>query len=188
MRTGDTVAVFGCGPIGLTALRAARAAGAKEVFVSEPNDSRSEVAHRLEADVALDPTTDDVVKTITDATEGGVHAAFAFAGIGPAFNAAVQSTRRGGTITVGSLSEDEISTDLDDIVLNERTITGTFCYGFPPSSFRTEFDAVIDALADGTVDTNAFVTGRIPLEDIVDEGYEALLDSDTEHVKILVEP
>ncbi len=188
MRAGDTVAVFGCGPIGLTALRAARAAGAKEVFVSEPNDSRREVAHRLEADVALDPTTDDVVETITDATEGGVHAAFAFAGIGPAFNAAVQSTRRGGTITVGSLSEDEISTNLDDIVLNERTITGTFCYGFPPSSFRTEFDAVIDALADGTVDTNAFVTGRIPLEDIVDEGYEALLDSDTEHVKILVEP
>lgn len=58
MRAGDTVAVFGCGPIGLTALRAARAAGAKEVFVSEPNDSRREVAHRLEA--LLDSDTEHV--------------------------------------------------------------------------------------------------------------------------------
>lgn len=56
MRAGDTVTIFGCGSIGLTALRAARAAGAKEVFVSEPTDSRREVAHRLGADVALNPT------------------------------------------------------------------------------------------------------------------------------------
>lgn len=188
MQAGDDVAVFGCGPIGLTALWAARSAGAKNVFVSEPNDSRRDVARRLGADVAIDPTEEDAVETITAATEGGVHAAFEFAGIGPTFNAAVQSTRRGGTITVGSLSEGEVSTDLDDVVLNERTVHGTFCYGFPPSSFRTEFDAVIDSLADGDVDTEAFVTGRIPLKDIVEDGYEELSEADTEHVKILVEP
>lgn len=188
LQAGDTAAIFGCGPIGLTALRAARSAGAKEIFVSEPNDRRREVARRLGADVALDPREADVVETITAATDGGVHAAFEFAGIGPTFNAAVQSTRRGGSITVGSLSEQEVSTDLDEIVLNERTVEGTFCYGFPPSSFRTEFDAIIDSLADGAIDTDAFVTARISLEDIVEEGYEALLDPDTEHVKILVEP
>lgn len=188
MQAGDTVGVFGCGPIGLTALRAARSAGAKQVFVSEPNDSRREVARRLGADVALDPFEDDVVETIASATDGGVDAAFEFAGIGAAFNAAVQSTRRGGTITIGSISETEITTDLDDIVLNERTVTGTFCYGFPPSSFRTEFDATIGALADDAVDTDAFVTTRIPLDDLVTDGVEALLDPGTEHVKILVEP
>lgn len=188
MRTGDSVGVFGCGPIGLTAVQAARMAGAKEIFVSEPNDSRREVASRMGANVALDPFEDDVVGTITDATEDGVNAAFEFAGIGPAFNAAVQSTRRGGTITVGSLSDDEITTDLDDIVMTERTIKGTYCYGFPPSSFRTEFDAIIDALADGAIETDAFVTNRIPLEDIIEDGYRELLDPDTEQVKILVEP
>jgi (R,R)-butanediol dehydrogenase/meso-butanediol dehydrogenase/diacetyl reductase len=188
MQAGDSVGVFGCGPIGLTAVQAARMAGAKEIFVSEPNDARREIARELGADVALDPMEDDVTGTIADATEGGVEAAFEFAGIGPAFNAAVGSTRRGGTITVGSLSKDEITTDLDDIVLTERTVKGTFCYGFPPSSFRTEFDAIIEALADGSIDTETFVTDRIPLENLVDDGIEALLDPDTEHVKILVEP
>lgn len=188
MQAGDTVAVFGCGPIGLAALRAAKAAGAKRIFVSEPNDSRREVASRLGADVTFDPGEQDVVGTITEALDGGVNAAFEFAGIDSTFNAAVQSTRRGGTITVGSLSDGEVSTDLDDIVLNERTVEGTFCYGFPPSSFRTEFDAIINSLADGEIDTEAFVTGRIPLTDIVENGYEALFDPNTEHVKILVEP
>lgn len=187
MRAGDTVAVFGCGPIGLAALRAARAAGAKEIFVSEPNESRREVARRLGADVMFDPREEDVVDAITDVTDGGVHTAFEFAGIEPAFNEAVCSTRHGGSITVGSLSEEKISTDLDEIVLTERTVRGTFCYGFPPSSFRTEFDAVIDLLADREIDTEAFVTGRIPLENIVEDGYEALSDPDTDHVKILVE-
>lgn len=188
MQAGDTVGIFGCGAIGLTALQAARRAGAKETFVSEPNDSRREVARQLGADIALDPFEDDVVERITNATKGGVNAAFEFSGIGPAFNSAVQSTRRGGSITVGSVSKDEITTDLNEIVLNERTVTGTFCYGFPPSSFRTEFDAILRSLAGGEIDTDAFVTDRISLENLVEDGIEALLDSDTEHVKILVEP
>ncbi|WP_342746485.1 zinc-binding dehydrogenase [Natrinema ejinorense] len=188
MQAGDTVAIFGCGPIGLMALDAADAAGAKRIFVSEPNDNRCEVARRLGADAAIDPFAEDAAETIRKATDGGVNAAFEFAGIGPAFNAAVRSTRRGGTITVGSLSDDEITTDLDDIVLNEREVRGTFCYGFPPRSFRSEFDAIIQSLADGTIDTEAFVTDRIPLEDIVEDGYEELIDPETEHIKIPVKP
>jgi (R,R)-butanediol dehydrogenase/meso-butanediol dehydrogenase/diacetyl reductase len=188
MQAGDSIGIFGCGPIGLTAVQAAQIAGAKEIFVSEPNGNRREVARQLGADVVVDPMADDVVEAITDATADGVDAAFEFAGVGPAFNAAIQSTRRGGTITVGSISDDEITTDIDNIVMTERTIKGTYCYGFPPSSFRTEFDAVIEGLVDGKFDTEAFVTDRIPLADVVSEGYERLLNPDTEHVKILVEP
>ena len=188
IQAGDSIGIFGCGPIGLTAVQAAQIAGAKEIFVSEPNGNRREVARQLGADVVFDPMADDVIEAITNATADGVDAAFEFAGVGPAFNAAIQSTRRGGTIAVGSISDDEITTDIDDIVMTERTIKGTYCYGFPPSSFRTEFDAVIEGLADGKFDTEAFVTDRIPLADVVSEGYERLLNPDTEQVKILVEP
>jgi (R,R)-butanediol dehydrogenase/meso-butanediol dehydrogenase/diacetyl reductase len=187
IQAGDSVGVFGCGPIGLTVVQAARIAGAKEIVVSEPNDSRRAIAQELGTDVAFDPLSDDVVTAITDMTDDGVDAAFEFAGIGAAFSAAVQSTRHGGTITVGSIIG-EITTDLDDIVMTERTVKGTYCYGFPPTSFRTEFDAVIEGLADGKFDTETFVTDRIQLADIVADGYERLLDPDTEHVKILVEP
>lgn len=188
MRAGDTVAVFGCGPIGLTVVRAAAAAGAKQIFVSEPNDTRRDVALELGADDAIDPFETDAVETIKAATPDGVDVAFEFAGIGSTFNAALNSTRRDGTVTVGSISNDEISTDLNDVVMTERTVVGTNCYGFPPQSFRTEFDAIIQSLAAGEIDTDPFVTGRIDLDNITEAGFEALGDPDTDHVKILVKP
>lgn len=188
MQAGDTVAVFGCGPIGLTVVRAAAAAGAKRIFASEPNDARRAVAVELGADDAIDPLATDAVAEINEETPDGVDYAFEFAGLEATFNAAVNSTKRDGTITVGSISDDRVSTDLNDIVMTERTVVGTNCYGFPPQSFRTEFDAIIQSLAVGDVDTDAFITGRIDLDDITERGFEELLDSGTEHVKILVKP
>lgn len=188
IQAGDTVGVFGCGPIGLTVVQAAVVAGAKQIFVSEPNEARRETAIELGADVAIDPFEEDPVEHITGETNGGANITFEFAGIEPTFNAAVRSTRRGGTITVGSVSDKAISTDLNDVVLTERTVKGTYCYGFPPQSFRTEFDAVIELLAEGRINTDSYVTKRIPLDEIVREGFETLLDPETEDVKVLVEP
>jgi (R,R)-butanediol dehydrogenase/meso-butanediol dehydrogenase/diacetyl reductase len=47
---------------------------------------------------------------------------------------------------------------------------------------------VIDMLADGRLDPEPFVTGHIGLDAIVEDGFESLLDPESEHVKILVEP
>ncbi len=188
LQAGDTVGVFGCGPIGLTVVSAAANAGARRVFVSEPNDARREVAHDLGADVGLDPVESDPVERIREETADGVTHAFEFAGIGPAFNAAVRSTRRGGTVTVGSIADEDVTTDLNDIVTTERTIEGTYTYGYPPTAVRTEFGAVVESLAAGEIDTDAFVTGRIDLGEIGESGFEELRAPDTEHVKILVRP
>lgn len=188
LSVGDTVAVFGCGPIGLTVVSAAAAAGAKRIFASEPNETRREVALELGADVGIDPTEEDAVTTIKERTPDGVEVAFEFAGTEPAFNSAVRSTERAGTITVGSVSDSDLTTNMHDIVSTERRVVGTYCYGFPPQSFRTEFDTVIRSLAAGDIDTDAFVTGRIDLEHVVEDGFEELLDSETDHVKILVTP
>lgn len=188
MSAGDTVGVFGAGPIGLTTVRAARSAGAKEIYVSEPNEHRRAIAADLGADVTIDPFEESAPEIVSEATPGGVDAAFEFAGAEPAVDAAIRSTRRGGTITTGSLTDEDVAVDMAEIVFGERTIRGTFCYGFPPRSVRTEFDAIIDAMARGGVDTGAFVTKRIALEDLVSAGYERLMDPETEHVKILVEP
>lgn len=188
LSVGDTVGVFGCGPIGLTAISAAEAAGAKRIFASEPNDTRREVAAELGADVGIDPLEEDAVETIKAQTPDGVDVALEFAGIGSAFNSAVQSTKRAGTITVGSVSDSAIETNMLDIVSTEREVVGTNCYGFPPQSFRTEFDTIIQSLAAGEIDSDAFVTGRIDLENITEDGFETLLDAETDHVKVLVEP
>jgi (R,R)-butanediol dehydrogenase/meso-butanediol dehydrogenase/diacetyl reductase len=188
LQAGDTVAVFGCGPIGLTAVQAAATAGAKQVLVSEPNDTRRNTARNFGADSCIDPTEEDAVEAIRDATDGGVDVAFEFAGVEPTFNAAVNCTRRGGTVTVGSMSRGEVSTDLNDIVTAERTVVGTYCYGFPPQASRTEFDAVIGSLEAEEIDVNAYITGRIGLDEITASGFERLLEPETDHVKIVVEP
>ncbi|MFC7157541.1 2,3-butanediol dehydrogenase [Halomarina halobia] len=188
LQPGDTAAVFGCGPIGQTVVQAATATGAKRVFVSEPNDTRRGIAGSFGADVTIDPLETDAPGAISSATDGGVDVAFEFAGVEATFNAAIDSSRRGGTVTVGSMSRGPVSTDLDDIVTTERTVVGTYCYGFPPRANRTEFGAVIQSLADGDIDVDAYVTDRIALSDIVESGFEALLASDTDQVKVLVTP
>lgn len=188
LRPGDTIGIFGCGPIGLTVVQAASTAGAKEIFVSEPQDARRSLAGDLGADQLIDPLETDPVDYIKSETPDGVDCAIEFAGLETTFNAAVNSTKRDGTITVGSISEHEVSTDLNNIVLAERTVKGTFCYEFPPISFRAEYDAIISGLADGTIDIEPFVTGRISLDNIVHDGFEALLDEEQNHVKILVNP
>lgn len=185
---GDNVAVFGVGPIGLAVVHSALNAGAKQVFVSEPQAARRQKAEALGADATIDPLEADPVERIRSRTPGGVDVAFEYAGVDPSFNAAVRSTRRGGTVVVGSVSEEETTTDLNEIVTAERTVKGSQTYSYPPLSFRGEFDTVIRSLAAGDVDTDTFVSATIDLDDVVEKGFEALADADSEHVKVLVSP
>jgi (R,R)-butanediol dehydrogenase/meso-butanediol dehydrogenase/diacetyl reductase len=188
MRIGDTVAVFGCGPIGLTTIHAANRAGARRIVASEPRAARRETAVAMGADETVNPVETNPVEYVTAVADGGVDAVFEFAGVEASFDAALRSVRRGGVVTVGALSEGTTEVNLDDVVSTERRVVGTNCYAFPPRSSRGEFDAVIRAMAAGDVDVGAFVSDRIDLGDIVGSGFEALFDADGDHVKILVVP
>ena len=68
---GDSALVVGAGPIGLGAVRFARSAGADPIFVSEPNDSRRSIAREFGADVLIDPTEEDPVERVREATGAG---------------------------------------------------------------------------------------------------------------------
>jgi (R,R)-butanediol dehydrogenase/meso-butanediol dehydrogenase/diacetyl reductase len=187
LRAGDTAAVFGSGPIGLSVIQCARAAGARHIFVSEPRDARRSRAGESGADRLIDPTEENAVESITSATEGGVDAAFEVAGIEPTFNAALGSTRPDGSITVVSIWEESVNMDPNEFVLGERTMTGTLAYLGGPRSDE-EYGMVIDMLAEGQLDPEPLITDRIGLDDIVDDGFERLLDADSDQVKIMVEP
>jgi len=106
LQLGDDVVVAGAGPIGLTVIQAARAAGAGRVFASEPNDDRRQLAASSGADVTVDPTDDSLSEVVAAETNVGADVAFEVAGIEPALNQAVKSTKRGGHTTVVSVFED----------------------------------------------------------------------------------
>lgn len=187
IETGDSVAIFGSGPIGLCVLQMANVAGAGEIFVSEPRAARRERALDCGADVVVDPTEDDAVDYITDATGGGADVSFEVAGVEPTFNQAVQSARPTGQVTIVSIFEDTVTTHPNDLVLGERTVTGTLAMHGGPRSGE-EFGRVIDMLGDGKLNPEALVTDQIGLDEIVDGGFEALLDEDSDQVKIFVKP
>ena len=187
LQAGDAVAVFGSGPIGLAVIQCARAAGAGTIFVSEPRDARRERAADCGADELIDPSATDAVEYVRSHTDGGVDVAFEVAGVEASFNDAVESTVPGGRTTVVSIWEEEVSTHLNNLVLGERTLTGTLAYLGGPRSDE-EYGMVIEMLGDGRLDPEPFVTGRIGLESLVEEGFDRLVDPESDHVKILVRP
>jgi (R,R)-butanediol dehydrogenase/meso-butanediol dehydrogenase/diacetyl reductase len=185
LTAGDSVAIFGSGPIGLAITQVVRAAGATDLFVSEPRDARRARAADLGA-TAIDPTETEPVRRIKRATDGGVDVAFEVAGIEQTYNDAVSSTRRDGTVVIVSMFEAPIETHPNTVVMAERTIEGTMSYT-AGDRHDSEFHSILKLFDDGRLDPEQLVTDTISLEDIVD-GFESLRDPESEQIKILVEP
>lgn len=187
LRLGDDVAVVGCGPIGLATILAVKAEGAGRVFASASRDSRREIADEIGADVLIDPNETDPVEVIKSETDDGADVAFEVAGAGSSLNQAVQCTTRDGSVTIISLFEEAVEFNPNPVVHGGRTLTGVFGYQAGALNDR-DYQRVIQLLADGRIDPEPLVTGRIDLEDITARGFEQLTDRTSGHVKILVEP
>ena len=128
-RAGGTVAVIGAGTIGLLLLQLVRRAGAALVAVSEPDAERRELARRLGADLAIDPSAEDPRERLLDATGGiGVDVAFEAVGAAQTARAAIALPRRGGTaVLVGVAPADaEIVVRPYELVERELTVQASF--------------------------------------------------------------
>src|SRR5512146_2725671 len=96
-----TVAITGCGPIGLFAIAVAKACGATQVFAIEVNEYRRRVARQMKADFVLDPTKDDVKSIIMDQTGGvGVDVLLEMAGHPDAIKLGFSILRLGGRVSL----------------------------------------------------------------------------------------
>lgn len=185
---GDSIIVFGSGPIGLGVVQMARAAGARRVFVSEPRDRRRRLAAELGATTVFDPSETDPVASIRDRTGVGVDASVEAAGTEATVNAAIETTRKGGEIVSLAAARDVTIQPNEQFVMTERSLTGSFGYDCTPFADDGEFAGVMTLLADGRVDGETMVTHRIGLSDLVGGGLERLADPDGDAVKILVSP
>lgn len=178
---GDTVAVVGTGTIGLVTIQAARAAGASKVFAIELSKDRKEKAMGLGA-IVLDPTQTDVAAEIQAQTGGqGVDVAVECIGKAETVNTGIQCAKRGGKIVVVGIFEKPGEINYNDLVFQEKEVIGSLAY-------CGEFDAAIALLADGRIKAEPLITGRIKLDNIVENGFEELLKNRDSNIKILVEP
>lgn len=177
---GDSVLVLGAGPIGLAALIGARLSGAGRVFVSEPNPARAEVARTMGATEVFDPATDDVrAEVFTRTGRIGPDAAIDGTGMPVAIELGLRSLRRGGRMAVAGISPSELSVDLRQLVLYERTLVGSLGYNF-------DIPRVLELMGSGQLDPSPLVTAVRPLA----EGASTLeeLSAPNQHVKVLLTP
>lgn len=123
-RVGGTVAVVGGGTIGLLLVQLARRSGAVLVAVSEPDPIRRELAVRLGADLAIDPTAEDPRERLLAATQGvGVDCAFEAVGAAATAQTAIALPRRGGTVVLVGVAPTSAEITLRPYDLFERELT-----------------------------------------------------------------
>src|SRR5882757_8735666 len=123
---GRTVAVTGCGPIGLFSIAVARAVGASTIFALEINQHRRQVAKRMHADYVLDPKNDDARKIVKERTGGlGVDVVLEMAGHPDAIRTGFDIVRSGGRISLLGLTSKPIPLNFsEDIIFKGITIQG----------------------------------------------------------------
>jgi L-iditol 2-dehydrogenase len=147
---GSRVLITGAGPIGIMVAQVARAYGATDIVVSDPDGSRREQALTFGVTTVLDPTAQPI-------GELGVDAFIDASGAPPAVVDGIRAVRPAGTVVlVGSGAESmELPTQL--IQNRELVLTGVFRYA-------NTWPTAIALVESGRVDLNAMVTAHFPLE------------------------
>lgn len=180
---GANVLILGSGPIGLGVLQAARAAGASATIVTDLSAARRAAARLLGATVVLDPVADDLKAAVRDRTEHGVDVVFDTTASHAAFAQGVGALRPRGTLVSVAGWQEPARIDMGRAMVAEIDIR--FSMTYEPA---IDFPATLDMLANGGFDAEAMISDHIPLDRLVEDGFEELLHHADSHLKILVDP
>ncbi len=162
IRPGGLVVVVGCGPIGLLHLLCARLAGAR-VLVAEPHPARLAHAVRLGADVAVDPTQQDLAEIVRSESDGwGADAVIVAVGNKAASEGAVRLLGIQGTLVLFAGTYPNLPLQLDSNLVHysEINITGSSDYS------HAEFLESVSFIERKLVDTAQLVSHVLPFDQI----------------------
>lgn len=179
LKIGQSCVIFGAGPIGLLCVQAAIAAGATTVVVVDVAEKRLEKALSIGASYAINGKSENIPQQVRDLTNGGADIFLDAAGVQATFDGGLASLKNGGTAVLVALFGKPVSHDAFTQVVREITIKGIIAY-------RNIFPEVINLIATGRMPVEKLVTSKIKLDNIVKDGFEALVSNPSE-VKILVD-
>lgn len=180
VKEGDSVAIFGAGPIGLFAIVAAKAAGAKDILAFDLSDERLAKAKEVGATEVLNTKDNDAVAFIKERHPEGVDASLEVAGVKPTFDSAINSTKPKGNVVVVAIHARDF--EFNPIALMTSGVKLSSSLGYEHETFKKS----IDILGDTNNNVEPIMTKKIQLDDIVEEGFHSL-SSDLSQAKILVE-
>jgi NDMA-dependent alcohol dehydrogenase len=158
---GSSVAVFGCGGVGLSVIQGALIAGARRIIAIDTLAPKLEMARKFGAtDTIL--FTDDPVKELKKLTGGGPDYAFECVGSGELAATAYRAIRRGGLAVVVGVAKPSDSTAIRTMTLpfEEKTITGSYFGSCVP---RVDFPRMLALYMAGRLKLEELITRRYPI-------------------------
>jgi threonine 3-dehydrogenase len=166
---GRTLAITGCGPIGLCTIAIAKAAGAALVIATDVEPYRLEIAGRMGADLVIDAADPEMLSRVTEATGGdGVEVVLEMSGAEPALDAALAMVTRGGRISLLGIFSRPVRADLSDLVIQK----GVRLYGIYGRRIYDTWERT-QALLRGGLDVTPILTHRFDLADW-ERGFELI--------------
>ena len=168
---GSTVAVLGCGGVGLNTVQGAAIAGAGRIIAIDTLPWKLDLARTFGATDVIDATTDDPVEQVRELTAGGVEYAFEAIGLKKTAEQAFAMLRKGGTATViGMIPEGERIELPGSDFLDEKKIQGS---NMGSNRFRVDIPRYVDLYLTGRLRLDELVSARIALDD-VNHGFDAM--------------
>jgi L-iditol 2-dehydrogenase len=159
VRSGMTIGVYGCGPIGLLIVQLAHMSGARQVITTDKLPHRLEMACELGAEAGILVRDGDEAKEVLSETgKHGVHVAFEVAGENAAVETAIETARSGGRVVlVGIPAEDRVGFPAS--TARRKGLTIKMC-----RRMKHTYPRAIDLVSRGYVDVRSLVTASYPLE------------------------
>jgi threonine 3-dehydrogenase len=160
----QTIAITGCGAIGLFSIAVAKACGAAKVFAFEVNAHRRAVAATMGADLVLDPATDKIEEQIREATGGtGVDVLLEMSGHPAAIQLGFSLLRTGGRASLLGIPSRPVEMDLArEIIFKGATVQGINGRKMFETWFQMEA-----LLASGKLNLEPVITHRLKLSEFV---------------------
>lgn len=181
---GESVAVVGCGGVGLAVVNAAKIAGAGRIVAIDPVPEKRELAKKLGATDAVDPAADGAVPEVVDLTKGGVDHAIEAVGRPQTGEMAVKLLRRGGTATILGMMPLMHQVGLGAIdLLSGKKLQGALMGG---NRFPVEIPRLVDFYMRGLLDLDSIIAERIPLSQI-NHAFDQLRKGDTTRSVVVFE-
>ena len=179
---GETVAVVGCGGVGLATINAAKIAGAGRIIACDPVPEKRALAQRLGATDTIDASADDAAKQLVEMTRGGVDHAIEAVGRPASAKLAVASLRRGGTATILGMMPlgEQVGLGAMDL-LSGKKLQGAL---MGANRFPVDIPRLVDFYIRGLLDLDTIIAERIPLE-AINDGFDKMKRGDSARSVIL---
>lgn len=164
VQTGQTVAVIGCGGVGLNAVQGARIAGAARIIAIDRLPGKLDLARQFGATDTVDASAVDPVDAVRELTGGGVDHAIEVVGVPATIEQAFRMLDTMGTATVVGVAHPDakVSITAADLLLEKR-LQGT---KMGSTRFRLDIPLYCQLYLDGRLELDALLSERIPLTDV----------------------